>query len=56
MDPLLDEEGKSKRAEITNVGNSLYPNLGDADTKLDKKPYYPFEEDDSSKKILLNNG
>jgi len=56
MDPLLDEKDRKPKVEITAAGNSLYPDLNGQEGILEKKPYFQFEEDESSKAILFNSG
>ena len=56
MDPLLDEKDRRPKVEITAVGKSLYPDLNGQEGILEKKPYFQFEEDESSKAILFNSG
>jgi len=54
MDPLLEEDGRKPKVEVTNGGSALYPELNGQDG-FEKKPYFQFEEDESSKAILFNS-
>jgi len=56
MDPLLEDKDQKPKVELTKVSKSLYPDLDSKEGILDKKPYFQFEEDDSSKAILFNSG
>jgi hypothetical protein len=56
MDPLLEDKDKKPQVELTKVSKSLYPDLDSQKGILEKKPYFQFEEDESSKAILFNSG
>ena len=56
MDPLLEDKDQKPKVELTKVSKSLYPDLDGQEGILKKKPYFQFEEDESSKAILFNSG
>jgi len=55
MDPLLEEKDRIPKVQVTNGGGALYPELNGQDEALEKKPYFQFEEDESSKAILFSS-